>query len=187
MRVEELPIHATRSPFLKGNSPISPEIAVTEAKKCGLIQNRSQVLADCRTALSQVIHPMRRSRLLRLIVDLGLTQLVPDIQLLLQAPTADERSGSARALGRLGADSAIEALTLLLQDPVQDVRKAAWNALQMLQEKDSTALQSPSSSRPAPRKSADGTRSWVIESTGTTDQSDDQQDWKARLRKMLDS
>src|SRR5437763_384618 len=144
-------------PFLKGNSPISPEIAVTEAKKCGLIQNRSQVLADCRTALSQVIHPMRRSRLLRLIVDLGLTQLVPDIQLLLQAPTADERSGSARALGRLGADSAIEALTLLLQDPVQDVRKAAQTAIRNLQEKDTP------NRRPPPIKNIDGARHWVTD------------------------
>jgi hypothetical protein len=94
-------ISAWIEPFLKGNAPLSPEMAVAEAKRCGLIRNRSQVIGDCRTALSRVIHPMRRSRLLRLIADLGLTQLVPDILSLLEAPTADERAGSARALGRL--------------------------------------------------------------------------------------
>ena len=167
-------------PFLKGNSPISPEIAVTEAKKCGLIQNRSQVLADCRTALSQVIHPMRRSRLLRLIVDLGLTQLVPDIQLLLQAPTADERSGSARALGRLGADSAIEALTLLLQDPVQDVRKAAQTAIRNLQEKDTP------NRRPPPIKNIDGARQWVIDHEQHGPVPTDDKSWQSRLRSIMD-
>lgn len=88
-------------PFLKGGSPLSPEVAVLEARKCGLISDRSQVVADCRAALSQVIHPMRRSRLLRLVADLGLTQLVPDIVPLLEAQTADERAGAARTLGRL--------------------------------------------------------------------------------------
>ena len=89
-------------PFLKGNSSLSPEMAVAEARACGLIHNRSQVVTDCRSALGRVVHPMQRSRLLRLIADLGLTQLTPDILLLLQAPTADERAGSVRALGRLG-------------------------------------------------------------------------------------
>jgi hypothetical protein len=94
-------ISAWIEPFLKGNAPLSPEMAVAEAKRCGLIRNRPQVMVDCRTALARVIHPMRRSRLLRLIADLGLTQLVPDILPLLESQTADERAGSARALGRL--------------------------------------------------------------------------------------
>ena len=122
-------VSAWIKPFLKGNSPLSPEMAVAEAKNCGLIQNRSQVIADCRVALSQIIHPMRRSRLLRLIADLALTQLAPDILELLQAPTADERAGATRALGRLGIRSATESITPLLQDPVHEVRKAAQTAI----------------------------------------------------------
>ena len=168
-------------PFLKGNSPLSPEIAVAEARKCGLIQNRSQVFVDCRTALSQVLHPMRRGRLLRLIADLGLTQLVPDILPLLGAPTADERAGSARALGRLGVDSAIEAIMPLLQDPVQDVRKAAQIAIRNLTEKETPKQ------RAVPVKNVDGSRRWVIdhEQNGSIPIKDDDS-WQSRLRSIMD-
>jgi hypothetical protein len=174
------PVPVWIEPFLKGNSPLSPEIAVAEAKKCGLIESRSQVLVDCRTALSQVIHPMRRSRLLRLIADLGLTQLVPDILVLLQAPTADERAGSARALGRLGVDSAIEAITPLLQDPVQDVRKAAQTAIRNLQEKDTP------NRRPLPVKNIDGSRQWVVDHEQHGPVPTDDNSWQSRLRSIMD-
>jgi hypothetical protein len=166
-------------PFLKGNSPLAPEMAVVEARRCGLIHSHSQVLADCRTALLRVIHPMRRSRLLRLITDLGLTQLVPDILVLLEAPTADERAGSARALGRLGVDSAIEAITPLLQDPVQDVRKAAQTAIRNLENKDTP------NQRPLAIKNADGSRRWELgheqNNPVPTDNS-----WQSRLRSIMD-
>lgn len=169
-------------PFLRGNSPVSPEAAIVEAKAQGIILNKAQMVSDGRAALQQINHPMQRARLLRLLADLGLTQLAPDIQALLQAKTSDERAGSARALGRLGIKSARELVRPLLQDPVQDVRKAAQTALRNLGEKE------PRAQRPTPTRSVDGVRTWTIESSGAAGESgaqSDESDWKARLRSMM--
>ncbi len=122
-------------PFLRGTASLSPEMAVAEAKTKGIIKNKAQIASDCRAALAHLVHPMRRSRLLRLISDLALLQLVPDILPLLQGATSDERAASARALGRMDVKSAEEAIRPLLNDPVQDVRKAAWTALRNLNDK----------------------------------------------------
>jgi 3'-5' exonuclease len=168
-------------PFLRGTATNSPEVAVAEARSQGVLQKKLQIVSDCREALASVTHPMRRNRLLRLITDLSLVQMAPDILSLLQAPTSDERAGSARALGRLGIQSAREPLQLLLQDPVQDVRKAAQTALHNLDEKDQRQHRSPSS------KAGDGSRTWVVENTEPSGASDDDQSWKARLRSMIDS
>ncbi|GER87146.1 hypothetical protein KDW_13080 [Dictyobacter vulcani] len=166
-------------PFLRGNSALSPEMAVSEAKAQGLIHNRAQVAADCRAALVKVKHPMRRNRLLRLIADLSLTQLTGELLLLLQAPTSDERAASARALGRMSIQSAIEPITALLNDPVLDVRKAAQTALRNLLTKDTRQT------RPAPARALDGTRSWVVENTQSSN--DDDNGWKSRLRSIIDA
>lgn len=133
------------------------------------------MIADCRAALATLTQPMRRSRLLRLIADLSLVELAPDIELLLKAPTADERAASARALGRMGIKTAKEAITPLLQDPVHDVRKAAQTALHNLGGK---AARPPT----LPAKMVDGTRSWSV---GGTNNQDDDDDWKARLRSLM--
>jgi hypothetical protein len=167
-------------PFLYGAPPVAPEVAVAEAKAKGMIQNKAQIYADCRVALTTLRHPMRRSRLLRLIADLALTQLVPDIVPLLHAPTSDERAGSARALGRLRIKSEKEAIRLLLQDPIQDVRNAAQVALRNLGEKE------PRQQRTTPTKSADGTRSWVLEADTQQTNLDEEGGWKARLRSMME-
>jgi hypothetical protein len=164
-------------PFLRGNAPLSPEMAVAEAKAQGLIKNKTQIYADCRAALTTLTHPMRRSRLLRLIADLSLTQMAPDITPLLQAPTSDERAGSARALGRLGIKSARDAILPLLSDPVHDVRMAAWTALRNLSDRETRQPRAPTT------KSADGTRSWTVEAP---DKSSNEDDWKARLRSIID-
>ncbi len=164
-------------PFLRGNAPLSPEMAVAEAKEQRLIENKAQIYADCRAALATITHPMRRSRLLRLIADLALTRMVPDMLPLLQAPTMDERAGSARALGRMGVKSARDAIQPLLSDPVQDVRMAAWTALRNLSEKEPRQPRAPTT------KSADGTRSWTVEAS---DKSSNEDDWKARLRSIID-
>ena len=166
-------------PFLRGTASLSPEMAVAEAKTKGIIKNKEQISSDCRAALAHLIHPMRRSRLLRLISDLMLLQLVPDILPLLQASTSDERSASARALGRMDVKSAVEAIRPLLSDPVQDVRKAAWTALRNLNEKGGDQHRAPSI------RAADGTRSWSVEAPDQA--SDNENDWKARLRSMMDS
>ncbi len=166
-------------PFLRGTAPFSPEMAVTEAKAKGLITNKAQIADDCRAALAHITHPMRRNRLLRLISDLVLLQLVPDILPLLQAATSDERAASARALGRMDVKAAEEAIRLLLNDPVQDVRKAAWTALRNLNDKGEELRRVPGI------KAADGTRSWSVEAPEQSS-TDNDNDWKARLRSMMD-
>ncbi len=164
-------------PFLRGNAPLSPEMAVAAAKGQGLILNKAQVIAECRAALQTVRHPMRRSRLLRLIADLALLQLIPDILPLLQATTSDERAAALRALGRLGVQSAQEAISPMLLDPVQDVRKAAQTALRNLNSKETRHPRS------LPTRAADGTRSWSLDTTN----SDDDNGWKSRLRSIIDA
>jgi len=169
-------------PFLHGNAVLSAEMAVAEAKTRGLIHGRAQVVADCRAALVTVRHPMRRSRLLRLIADLSLVQLTIDILPLLHAATADERSASVRALGRLGIKSAEEAMRTLLHDPVQEVRKAAQVALRNLNEKESRVQ------RTTPLVAADGTRSWIVEKEQLAQQATDEDTgWKSRLRSIIDA
>lgn len=170
-------------PFLRGNSTVSPEMAVTEARSAGIIHNRAQVIADCRAALVSVLHPMRRNRLLRLITDLSLTQLSSDIIPLLHAITSDERSGATRTLGRLNIREAQSAIQALLHDPVQDVRKAAQAALRNLGEPGE-----PQSQRTTPVIASDGSRRWIIESNTSANQptTDEDHGWKSRLRSMID-
>jgi len=170
------PVAAWIEPFLRGTAIVSPDVAVAVAKAQGSILDDAQIVADCRAALATLIHPMRRNRLLRLIADLSLVQLVPDIEPLLQAPTADERAASARALGRLGVKQAKPLIQPLLQDPVQDVRKAAQTALRSLGDKE---VRPPT--LPATRL-ADGARSWSV---GETNDAGNENDWKARLRAMM--
>lgn len=162
-------------PFLRGTAMLSADAAVVDAKAQGLIRDNAQVVSDCRAALLTVTRPLWRSRLLRLIADLSLTQLTSDIGPLLQAPTSDERAASTRALGRMGVKEAVPLIEPLLQDPVHDVRKAAQTALRNLSGKENR-LQGP-----AP-KIIDGTRSWTI---GETSDADDENDWKARLRSLM--
>ena len=85
------PVAAWIEPFLRGASPIPADVAVAEAIEQGFIVNRDQLLLDCRAALITLTHPMRRSRLLRLIADLSLVELSTEIEPLLSAPTAEER------------------------------------------------------------------------------------------------
>ena len=171
-------------PFLHGNASVSAEMAIAEAKAHGLIDNRVQVVADCRAALVTVRHPAHRSRLLRLIADLSLIQLEADILPLLHATTADERAASVRALGRLGIKSAEEAMRSLLHDSVQEVRKAAEAALRNLTDKE------PRAQRAMPVVAADGTRSWIVEKEKelqTQQAVDGDISWKSRLRSIIDA
>lgn len=164
------------APFLRGNSPVPPDVAVAEAIQQGVIQDKKQVARDCQDALERLVHPMQRSRLLRLITDLNLSLLAPQIEPLLLAPTSDERSAAIRALSRLNGAHYNEAIRSLLQDPVNDVRKAAQTALRIPGEK------SPKPDWTAPVKQADGARSWTV---GETQDGGDDDDWKARLRSMM--
>jgi hypothetical protein len=174
------PVSVWIEPFLYGTAHTSPEMAVAEAKTQGIILNKAQVYSDCRTALANVTHPLRRNRLLRLIADLSLVQLAPDIMPLLHASTSDERAGSARALGRLGIKSARDQIRHLLQDPVHDVRKSAQTALRNLDEKEGRQP------RAIPSKTAEGVRSWVVETSDQDSIPEDKSDWKARLRSIIE-
>ncbi|MDQ6661414.1 MAG: HEAT repeat domain-containing protein [Chloroflexota bacterium] len=166
-------------PFLQGTSPLSADMAVAEAKAKGELRDKAQMVEDCRAALSTLTTSMRRCRLLRLIADLSLKALVPEIKPLLQAPTSDERAASARALGRLKVKEASPWIEPLLQDPVYDVRKSAQTALRNLGNK-KLKSQFPT---PPPVKRTDGARSWTIGETSSSD--DDDNDWKARLRSIM--
>lgn len=176
------PVATWIKPFLQGSQPLPADVIVSEAIKQGSIHDRAQVVADCREALAALTNPPRKSRLLRLITDLTLTELNLEITPLLQATTADERAGAVRTLGRLGADNLKELVTPLLQDPVQDVRKAAATALR------TASPRAPREHWATPARDADGTRSWsvgepaaAIEAT----ESADDDDWRARLRSFL--
>ena len=172
------PVAPWIEPFLRGTSSISAEAAVAEAKVQGIILSNAQIVADCRAALATLTHPMHRSRLLRLIADLSLVEMAPDIEALLHATASDERAASVRALGRMGIKEAKELIRPLLQDPVNDVRKSAQTALRSLNNTPLRTYTTPAI------KLADGTRSWSV---GETDGPDAEDDWKARLRSMMDT
>jgi 3'-5' exonuclease len=177
------PVAEWIEPFLHGSLSLPAEVIVTEAIKQGEVRDQDQVLADCREALHSLTHPMRKSRLLRLITELSLVQLVPEIRPLLQAPTADERAGAIRTLSRLGAEDARELITLLLQDPVHDVRKAAQTALRFSGQKE------PRNQWATPKRQADGSRSWSVGGdpapVDDTRVGEDDDDWRARLRSLM--
>jgi hypothetical protein len=177
------PVAEWIEPFLHGSLSLPAEVIVTEAIKQGSVRDQDQVLSDCREALHTLTHPMRKSRLLRLITELSLVQLVPEVQLLLQAPTADERAGAIRTLSRLGVEEARELITPLLQDPVHDVRKAAQTALRFSGPKE------PRSQWATPKRQADGSRSWTVgdASPAETTRAEDDDDWRARLRSLMNN
>lgn len=166
-------------PFLYGAVTVPPEVAIAEARTKGMIRDKEQMYEDCRAALRTLVRPMHRSRLLRLIADLSLNSLIPDILPSLHARTSDERAAAARALGRLNVKEAQQAIEALLQDPVQDVRKAAQTALRNLNAKE------PRQPRMPATRGDDGARSWVVE-TAESIGAADAADWKARLRSMME-
>lgn len=175
------PVAAWIEPFLRGSVPLPVDLAVAEAIRQGSIRDQEQVYADCLEALRTLTHPMRKSRLLRMITELSLVQLSAEITPLLQAATADERAAAVRALSRLGVENAKELITPLLEDPVQDVRKAAQTALRFSEPKEARGQWA------VPERRADGSRSWTIGETSPAADADDQgnDDWRARLRSLM--
>ncbi len=165
-------------PFLRGTSPLPVDVVVAEAIRQGSIRDREQLVTDCRAALVTLIHPMLRSRVLRLISDLALTQLAPDIEPLLNVPAADVRASAIRALGRMDGEHHKEQIRPLLADAVHDVRKAAQTALRTPGQKTTGKTKTA-----PPVRNVDGSRSWTI---GASDDGNraDEDDWKARLRSI---
>lgn len=157
-------------PFLEGARRQRPELAVAEA---GLEGNPTAQAEDLKAALAAAHHPTARARVIRLITDLELTALAPDLRSLLGAPAAEERAGAARALGRLRDEAATPDLRALLDDPVQDVREAAQTALDHL-----------ASEEPVPRTIVRGRQgsatSWTTGDAASTGQQEAA--WQAALR-----
>jgi len=176
---QQEPVASWIEPFLRGASPVPADVAVAEAMEQGIILNQEQLVVDCRAALMSLTNPMRRSRLLRLLADLALVELFPEIESLLSAQTAEERAAAIRALNRLDGARSKALILPLLHDPVQDVRKAVQTALR------TPINREPRSKWTMPIKSTDGTRRWTVGETGETS-SADETDWRARLRSIID-
>jgi hypothetical protein len=176
------PVAEWIEPFLRGSIAVPAEVAVAEAIKLGSVRDKQQVVEDCQAALRSLTHPMRKARLLRLITDLALTQLVPEIRPLLQAPTADERASAVRTLGRLDPEGSRELIAPLLHDPVYEVRKAVQTALR------ASAQPAPRAQWTTPERRPDGTRSWTVGENAPSDNpaTTGEDDWRARLRSFLD-
>lgn len=167
-------------PFLRGTLPVPTEVALAGIE--GLLSEK-ELYADSSAALTTLTQPLRRNRLLRLIADLSLVQLAPEIEPLLHAQASEERAAAVRTLGRLPAPHAEELIRPLLHDPVYEVRKAAQTALRNLSS-DTTQRQQPQ--RLASTRLADGARSWTVGETSETASNEDQSEWKARLRSLMD-
>jgi hypothetical protein len=168
-------------PFLRGSMPGPADLVVAEAIKQGSIRDQEQVVSDCLEALHSLTHPMRKSRLLRLITDLSLIQLASEIEPLLQAATADERAAAIRTLSRLGVEGSRALIEPLLSDPVYEVRKAAQTALRF------NGQNAERGQWATPERRADGSRSWSVgenQSSSASPEGDDD-DWRARLRSFL--
>lgn len=168
-------------PFVEGSRSLPPEVAVAEA---GLADDPDGQARDLGLALTQLRHPGRRSRLMRLMSDLGLVQLAPQLLPALAAPAAEERAAAARALGRLAKLGAPDMedlagrLTALLEDPVADVRKAARLALDWLLNTTEPAH------RYVVRQPGVGPASWTVGSELSESSAPDD-DWRAALRAVM--
>ncbi len=117
-------------PYLESGRGRPIDIALVEA---GLAHDLPAQIEALRQALAADLRPYQRARMMRVITDLELRELAPELRLYLTSGASEERAGAARALGRLRVLSATEAIRALLTDPVQDVRQAAQTALGFLE------------------------------------------------------
>ena len=118
---------------------------------------------------------------MRLITDLELVGLAPDLRPYLTSAASEERAGAARALGRLHDTAAAELIAPLLADPVQDVRQAAALALELLHG-------APPAPRPPFRphtgslSGPSGPVRWTSGGTSGDTPDDDGAGWRSKLR-----
>ncbi|HEV2404226.1 MAG TPA: HEAT repeat domain-containing protein [Ktedonobacterales bacterium] len=155
-------------PYLEGARPRPVALAVAEA---GLANNLPRQLDDVRAALLAVRHPNQRARVMRVITDLELARLAPDLRPYITAEASEERAGAIRAIGRLHDRAALPLIEPLLDDPVQDVRQAAFLAVEQLS---GAATRRPRRAQPA------GPVKWS--SVVSEEESGDANDWRAKLR-----
>ena len=168
--------------FVEGGRNLPPEVAVAEA---GLTDDLDGQARDCGLALSLLRHPGRRAKLMRLMSDLGLVQLAPQMLPALAAPAAEERAAAARTLGRLarlGAPDVADAPERLLSlnaDPVAEVRKAARLALDWL------SSESLPAHRYVIRRPGEGPASWTVGAEAEASAADPADDWRAALLGLI--
>lgn len=117
-------------PYLDSGRGRPIDVALDEV---GLANDIDRQIAALRQALGAGLRPNQRARVMRVISDLELRELAPDLRPYLTSTASEERAGAARALGRLRIFAATEAIRALLTDPVQDVRQAAQTALGFLE------------------------------------------------------
>jgi hypothetical protein len=158
-------------PFLQGGRAQRSEWAPVQA---AVAEQRGERIAELRGALAAVRAPAQQARLLRLIGELGVTQLTVDVMPLLAAPASEVRASAARCIGRLRDAATAPALDGLLEDPVQDVREAAQFALD-------TLTNSPAT----PRVRRDASGGWI--SGGESDGAQPVAGWQAALLARLES
>lgn len=117
-------------PYLDSGRGRPIDIALAEV---GLDNDIAAQIDTLRQALGVELRPNQRSRVMRLITDLELRELAPELRTYLASSASEERAGAVRALGRLRVFAAKDAIRDLLADPVQDVRQAAQTALGFLE------------------------------------------------------
>lgn len=92
----------------------------------------AQLLQDIRIARAQELTPAQERRVVRLIGELRLSALYPDVVPYAESPSSVFRSTAARALGKLANEAARPILHRLLEDQIPDVRTAAQVGLRDL-------------------------------------------------------
>ena len=157
-------------PYLEGARPRPVALAVAEAR---IANNLPRQLEDVRAALLAVRHPNQRARVMRVITDLELARLAPDLRPYITAEASEERAGAIRAIGRLHDKSALPLIQPLLADPVQDVRQAAFLAVEQL---------SGSATRRPRRALPSGPVKWTSATEDEQGDGGSADDWRAKLR-----
>jgi hypothetical protein len=160
-------------PYLEGPRARPIELALVEA---GLDDDVAGQEMALRTALAEVHHPSQRARVMRIISELGLVGLGPDLHPFLASLASEERAGAVRAMGRMRLPEASALVRPLLEDVVQEVRQAAQLALEQQH------LGPTLRTEPRPTRQAHGV--WTIGEAFASDAGDpeDPNDWRAALR-----
>ncbi len=160
-------------PFLDGGRGRIVEFALAEAGLSGNVPEQERALRHALTTLS---HPGQRARVVRLISELGLTHLIPEVRPSLTAQAAEERASAVRTLGRLRDNAARSDLEKLLEDPVEDVRQAAHTALDILKQPPAP----PSTTVKRTTQQEDGGGVWTVGDDEPPPEAAD--DWRSALR-----
>jgi len=149
-------------PYLEGSRQRQSALAAAESGIATDITTQEQAL---RHALTAVHRPVQRARVIRLITDLDLSRLAPDLYPYLASPASEERQSAARGIGRLRDKAAAELIRPLLGDSVQDVRQAATLALEQL-----SGSRPVTPARPRPPQTPAGMAASLVKwSSGSTD------------------